>query len=64
MNKWFLAFVCLFGGICGIHRFMVGKIGSGIAYLCTGAWCGIGWLIDLCSIVRGNFTDQFGNRIL
>lgn len=39
----------VFLGGFGIHRFYLGgrHVGWGIAYLLTGAFCGIGWLIDL-----------------
>lgn len=42
----------LFFGLQGIHRFYLGgrHIGWGIAYLLTGAFCGIGWLVDLCCL--------------
>lgn len=38
---------CLFGGFFGLHKFVEGKVGMGILYLCTGGLCGIGWLIDI-----------------
>jgi len=40
---------CLFGG-CGIHRFYLGKYGSGILYLLTFGLFGIGQFIDLFRI--------------
>ena len=47
------------GGL-GIHRFYVGKIGTGILYLLTGGLLGIGWLVDLIMIAIGKFTDKNG----
>lgn len=38
--------LCLFGGFFGLHKFVEGKVGLGILYLCTGGLFGIGWLID------------------
>ena len=53
-------FLCLFLGVLGIHRFYVGKIGTGLLYLFTGGLFGIGWLIDLIMSACGSFTDKAG----
>ncbi len=55
--------LCFFLGFLGIHRFYVGKTGSGILYLCTGGIVGIGWLIDFCMILFGSFTDAQKNFV-
>lgn len=55
--------LCIFFGNIGIHRFYVGKIGTGILYLLTVGFCGIGYLIDLIKIIMGSFTDKDGNEI-
>lgn len=39
-----------FLGFFGIHRFYIGKWGTGILYLCTGAWLGAGYLYDLWTL--------------
>jgi TM2 domain-containing membrane protein YozV len=44
---WLLLF---FLGLLGIHRFYLGKWGTGIIYLFTGGLLGIGWLYDLCTL--------------
>jgi TM2 domain-containing membrane protein YozV len=58
------AFVLCFAlGVFGIHRFYVGKTGTGILQLLTLGGLGIWTLYDLVMIVIGNFTDGEGNRI-
>ena len=50
--------LCAFLGVLGIHRFYVGKIGTGIIWLLTGGILGIGALIDFIIIVVGSFRDK------
>lgn len=56
-------FLCMFLGFFGIHRFYVGKIGSGILMLLTFGGVGIWVLIDLILIACARFSDKEG-RIL
>jgi hypothetical protein len=56
--------LCVFLGYLGVHRFYVGKIATGILWICTGGLFGIGWVIDLILIAAGNFTDIDGNRLV
>lgn len=48
-NKWVAFLLCLFT-FCG-HKFYEGKIGMGILYLLTAGLFGIGWIIDLVSLL-------------
>ena len=62
-SKTTLAIVCFFLGGIGIHRFMVGKVGTGILMLITLGGLGIWTLIDFIVILTGGFTDKDGNKI-
>ena len=62
-SKMTLAIICFFLGIIGIHRFMVGKIGTGVLMIITLGGCGIWALIDFIVILTGGFTDSDGNKI-
>ena len=63
-NKWVAFFLCLFLGGLGIHRFYVGKIGTGILWiflfaLTSGLWA-VAVVVDLIFIVMGRFRDKYG----
>ncbi|RPF85428.1 MAG: TM2 domain-containing protein [Roseibacillus sp. TMED18] len=55
--------LCFFLGILGIHRFYVGKTGSGIAQILTFGGLGIWAIIDLIMIVCGSFKDSEGKPL-
>ncbi len=50
-----------FLGWIGVHRFYVGKIGTGILWLFTGGCFGIGNFVDWIMILAGAFKDKEGN---
>jgi TM2 domain-containing membrane protein YozV len=52
--------LCLFVGSLGVHRFYVGKIGTGILMLITLGGLGIWTLIDFIMIAVGKFSDKQG----
>jgi len=52
--------LCLFLGVFGIHRFYVGKVGTGILMILTLGGLGIWQLIDLILIAVGSFKDAKG----
>lgn len=63
-KDWLITLLlCLFCGGIGVHRYYVGKIGTGILYTLTLGLFGIGYLVDLIQIITGKFTDKDGNYI-
>ena len=68
-SKVVMAIVCWFFGIFGVHRFMVGKIGTGVLMLLLtvtviGSVISFIWsIIDFILILMGKFKDKDGNPI-
>ena len=59
-NRIIALLLCIFLGAGGIHRFYVGKIGTGLLYLFTGGLFGIGWIVDIICLNFGSFRDRNG----
>ena len=55
--------LCFFFGVGGFHRFYVGKIGTGLLWLFTFGFFGIGWIVDLISLIFGGFRDANGQPL-
>lgn len=56
-------FLCLVGGLFGLHQFYVGLTFTGILYACTlGCFLKAYWC-DLRKIRRGKFTDNTGTYL-
>lgn len=58
------ALLAWFLGIFGIHRFYVGKVGTGILMLVTLGGLGIWALIDFIVILVGSFKDKEGRLLI
>lgn len=52
--------LCFFLGGFGVHRFYLGKIGTGILMLVTLGGLGIWTIIDFVRLVIGSMTDKNG----
>ncbi len=57
------AILAWFLGVIGVHRFYVGKVGTGILMIVTLGGLGVWVLIDFIVILMGSFKDKEG-RVL
>jgi len=62
-NRLVALLLCIFPGGIGIHRFYVGKIGTGILMILTFGGFGIWVAVDLILIVTNLFTDINGLKL-
>ena len=60
--KCLLVMTILFGHF-GVHRFYVGKTGTGFLMLFTLGGLGIWWLVDFFKVLSETFEDVSGNSI-
>lgn len=52
--------LCIFLGVLGVHRYYVGKIGTGVLWTLTAGFFGIGWIVDIFTVALGGFYDVNG----
>jgi TM2 domain-containing membrane protein YozV len=57
------ALLCFFLGWLGLHRFYVGKWGTGLLQALTGGGFVVWMIYDLVLILFGGFKDKEGNVI-
>lgn len=63
-NRTAALILAVFLGAIGIHRFYVGKVGTGLLWMFTGGCFGIGFLVDIILIACGSFKDAYGCTLL
>ncbi len=59
-NRLVTLVLCWFLGVLGVHRFYVGKVGTGLLMLFTGGGFGVWWMIDFIMLLLGRFRDSEG----
>ena len=64
LNRLAALLLCLILGFFGVHRFYVGKTGTGLVWLFTLGFLGMGQIVDLILIATGEFRDSEGRRVL
>ena len=63
-TDWLTLFLLtFFVGVLGVHRFYVGKIGTGFLMLLPLGGLGVWFLVDLILVVTGQFTNKDGQKI-
>lgn len=63
-NRLAALLLCVLFGFFGLHRFYVGKVGTGVIWLLTLGFLGVGQVFDLVLIATGEFRDIDDRRVL
>jgi len=51
-SKWVALILCVLFGWLGVHRFYEGKVITGLLYLCTLGFFGLGWIVDIVRLAK------------
>lgn len=62
-SRMVTAMLCMCFGWMGVHRFYVGKIGTGILMMLTIGLFGLWTLVDLFIVILGKFKDSDGRQV-
>jgi len=55
--------LCFFVGYIGVHRFYLGKVGTGVLWFFTGGLFGIGVIVDFLTLLFGGGSDSLGRPL-
>lgn len=63
-QRWLVTLLlCWIFGVFGVHRFYLGRVGTGLLMLFTFGGLGIWYLIDLILVIVGNIRDDRGEYV-
>lgn len=63
-QRWLATLLlCWILGVFGIHRFYLGRVGTGVLMLLTFGGLGIWYLVDLILVIVGSMRDDRGQFV-